>query len=132
MVETMGVTTRYVRFQSPTANARGVHPGIFALANGLTGLSAGEERLRSEGNAWFEANFTDPSTVDPGVYDREANPGAVAWFKDSSPHLIERASRYLDLLAAHGVACERAESDAPGRIIYDDEHQIVVVPWNRA
>jgi len=128
VVETMGVTTTYVRFQSPTPNARGVHPGIFALVNGLTGLSPADERLRTAGNAWFEQNFTDPSTVDPGVYDREANPGAVAWFKGTSPHLVERASRYLDLLAAHGVACERAESDAPGRIVYEDEHQVVVVP----
>ena len=125
----MGVTTEYVRFQSPTPNARGVHPGIFALVNGLTGLSPAEERMRHEGNAWFEANFTDPSTVDPGVYDRESNPGAVAWFKSSSPQLVERASRYLDLLAAHGVACERATSDDPGRIIYEDSDQVVVVPW---
>ena len=123
------MTNRYVRFQSPTANARGVHPGVFALANGLTDLSPEEQRLRAEGNAWFEANFTDPSTADPGVYDRESNPGAVAWFKSSSPQLVERASQYLDLLAAHRVACERAISDDPGRIIYEDSDQVVVVPW---
>jgi len=121
----------FVRFQSPTANARGVHPGIFALVNGLAAdgvLSADEERLRSEGNAWFEANFTDPSTVDPDVYDRGLNPGAVAWFKSTSSHLVDRASGYLAILDAHGVPCEVATSDSPGRVIYEDADQIVVVP----
>ena len=123
----------YIRFQSPTANARGVHPGIFALVNGLAAegsLSPEEERLRVEGNAWFEAHFTDPSTVDALVYDRELNPGAVAWFRDSSAELVARASGYLAVLKAHGVPCAKVASENPGRIVYEDADQIVVVPEN--
>ena len=121
----------YVRFQSPTPNARGVHPGVFALVNGLAAdglLTEQEELFRREGNAWFHANFTDPSTVDPDIYDRELNPGAVAWFKSSSRHLVDRASTYVAMLDAHGVPCEMVASDAPGRTIYEDADQIVVVP----
>jgi hypothetical protein len=62
------------------------------------------------------------------VYDPEVNPGAVAWFKTSATHLLDRVPGYLTLLAAHGVRCERLESADPGRIVYEDEHQVVVVP----
>lgn len=121
----------YIRFQSPTPNGRGTHPGIFALVNGLAAealLTRSEELFRVEGNAWFEDNFTDPSTVDASIYDRNANPGAVAWFKESSAELVARASGYLAILEAHGVACERVTSELPGRIIYEDADQVLVVP----
>jgi len=121
----------YVRFQSPTPNARGVRPGIFALVNGLAAdglLTADEERLRLEGNAWFHANFTDPTTVDSTIYDRTLHPGAVAWFKDSATHLIDRASEYLAVLDRHGIPYEKAVTDDPGLVIYEDADQVVVVP----
>ena len=121
----------YVRFQSPTANGRGTYPGVFGLVNHLAGqgrLSDAEERFRRENNAWYEANFTNPADVDPTVYDRSVNPGAAAWFKPSAGHLIERVSGYLAILAAHGVECRRLESADPGRIIYEDGEQVVVVP----
>jgi hypothetical protein len=43
-------------------------------------------------------------------------------------HLIERVDGYLEILARHGVACRRVESEDPGRVIYEDDDQIVVVP----
>ncbi|MDX3101030.1 hypothetical protein ACIBO5_34370 [Nonomuraea angiospora] len=121
----------YVRFQSPTPNARGTYPGVFGLVNGLAAqglLSPGEEAFRRGNNDWYEANFTDPASVDPTVYDRELNPGAAAWFKPSARHLMERVPGYLAILAAHGVECVRLESADPGKVIYEDDDQIVVVP----
>ncbi|MGW7200073.1 hypothetical protein [Streptomyces chryseus] len=35
----------------------------------------------------------------------------------------------LEILAAHGVVCRRVRSTDPGRVVYEDEHQIVVVPY---
>jgi len=52
----------------------------------------------------------------------------VAWFKDSAHHLLERVEPYLKLLDAHQVPWERLERADPGRIIYEDEVQVVVVP----
>ncbi|GAA3677756.1 hypothetical protein GCM10022224_047300 [Nonomuraea antimicrobica] len=121
----------YVRFQSPTPNARGVHPGVFGLVNGLAKqgrLSPEQERFRTEGHAWYQANLTDPSDVDPHVYDRVRNPGATAWFKPSAGPFIERVSGYLDILAAHEVACVRVETPDPGNVIYEDPHQVIVLP----
>ncbi|GAA3237886.1 hypothetical protein GCM10017691_37440 [Pseudonocardia petroleophila] len=35
---------------------------------------------------------------------------------------------YLEILRAHGVDCVEVRSDDPGRVVYEDEHQVVVVP----
>ena len=53
----------------------------------------------------------------------------MAWFKASAVHLIDRVGDYLEILAAHDVSCERVESTNPGKIIYEDSEQVVVVPW---
>lgn len=71
---------RYVRFQSPHVNRRGIQVGVFGLVNKLA--------------------------------------------KDGP----ERVEGYLEILAAHLVACERVESTDPGRVIYEDADQVVVVP----
>lgn len=123
----------YVRFQSPELNRHGINPGVFGLTNhlGRTGrLTEAEERFWKETNAWYEANFTDPSTVDPAIYDRDLNPKATAWFKASATHLIDRVKGYLEVLEAHDVKCVRVESTDPGRVIYEDDDQVVVVPYD--
>ncbi|MEU1090933.1 hypothetical protein ACFYPN_30395 [Streptomyces sp. NPDC005576] len=121
----------YVRFQGTARDRRGRYPGVFGLANGL----AREGRLDEEqfrfwraANDWYDAHYPNPSETDPEVYDPAVNPGAVAWFKASALHLIERVDGYLDLLAAHGVPCVRVESAHPGRVVYEDEVQVVAVP----
>ncbi|MFJ5797693.1 hypothetical protein [Streptomyces decoyicus] len=70
-----------------------------------------------------------PSHLDPTTYDHDLNPGAVAWLKATAVHLIDRVEGYLEILAAHDVACERVESGNPRKIIYEDAEQVVVVPW---
>lgn len=123
--------TEYIRFESPVRHERGLHPGVFFLVNTL----AREGRLTPEqrafwraGNDWFDAAYTTPSAA----YDREANPGAVAWFKTTATHLIERVPGYLDILAAHGVPCRTVRSTDPGRVVYEDDVQVVVVPYEAA
>jgi hypothetical protein len=121
----------FIRFQSPTPGRRGLHGGVFGLANGLAKqgrLSDQEHATWRAGNDWFDAAYPDPATTDPSIYDRAVNPLATAWFKDSAVHLLERVQPYLDLLAAHDVPCVRVTSRDPGRVIYEDDVQVVVVP----
>ncbi|MEO3977210.1 hypothetical protein [Streptomyces sp. CAU 1734] len=123
--------TVYVRFQGVERSPHGHFPGVFALANGLARegrLSEEEYRFWRSANDWYDTHYTNPSDADPTVYDRERNPGAVAWFKPAAVHLIERVDGYLRLLRAHGVACVRVESRDPGTIVYEDAEQIVAVP----
>lgn len=123
--------TVFIRFQATTPNTRGHHPGVFALANGLAAdglLSADDERWRQKANADMTARYVDPSTVDPGVYDRQRHPGAAAWFRADATELIERVGAYCDLLDRYGVAWERVERTDPGRVVYSDAVQVVAVP----
>ncbi|WP_405659284.1 hypothetical protein [Streptomyces sp. RK9] len=123
--------TAYIRFESPTLHERGVHPGVFFLVNSLAreGKLTPEQRgFWRANNDWYDAAYTTPSDA----YDREANPGAVAWFKATATHLIERVPGYLDILAAHGVPCRTVRSADPGRIVYEDDVQVVVVPHEAA
>ncbi|MGY0497990.1 hypothetical protein ACWZHB_05770 [Nocardia sp. FBN12] len=122
----------FVRFQAAQPHRHGRYPGVFGLVNGLWAagqLSAREVRFRRTGNDWFSENLTNPSDVDPRVYDRALNPGAASWFKAGAVSMIERVEGYLAILDAHGVAWARLDSEAPGDIIYDDNEQVVVVPF---
>ncbi|WP_103500994.1 MULTISPECIES: hypothetical protein [unclassified Streptomyces] len=121
----------FVRFQAPTRNARNIFPGVFALANALAHsgvLSESEYRFWRSGNDWYNAHLTNPGTVDPTVFDRGVNPVTASWFTTAAVESLDRVAGYLDLLAAHGVACERLESTDPGRILYEDAWQVVVAP----
>lgn len=129
-------TLHYIRFQSPTRSPRGHFPGVFAPANGLARggrLTPAQWSFWRTNNDWYDATYADPATVDPTVYDHDVNPGATAWFKSTADELLARVPGYLDLLAAHDVACVRLTSPvAPGRVVYEDESQIVVVPESPA
>ncbi|MFE5974608.1 hypothetical protein ACFQ64_20915 [Streptomyces sp. NPDC056460] len=121
--------TTYIRFQGRVRHPRGHFPGVFVLANELAAqgrLTEEQYRFWRSNNDWYDAHYTNPTHVDPDVYDPEVHPGAVAWFKSTAVDLIERVDGYVRLLAAHGVECHRLESSNPGRIIYEDENQIVV------
>ena len=121
----------YVRYQSPNPNWRGHHPGVFALINGLHqdgALTEAEERFVRTSNDWYNASYTDPSTIDPDVYDRELHPLAAAWFKTSSAHPVDRIAGYIDVLTVHGVDCVAFYSDSPGVVIYEDDDQVIVKP----
>jgi len=48
--------------------------------------------------------------------------------QQSATHLLARVSGYLEILSAHGVGCRVLRPAAPGRVIYEDDVQIVVVP----
>jgi hypothetical protein len=46
---------------------------------------------------------------------------------ESAAFLMGPIPGYLAILASHNLPCERCESGAPGRVLYEDEHQVVVV-----
>ncbi|WP_233621643.1 hypothetical protein [Amycolatopsis sp. WAC 04182] len=120
----------FVRFQSPARDERGNFTGVFGLVNGLARagrLTVEQEAFRRANNDWYDANFINPAHTDPRVYDAEVNPGAAAWFKATARVFIERVDGYLAILETHGIPCETVRSANPGRIVYEDEYQVVVV-----
>ena len=120
----------FVRFQSAEPSPSGRYPGVFALANGLAHdglLTADEHAWWRNNNDWFESAYMDPGPVDQRIFDRNVHPHTACWFKHgAADHLLERLSGYLALLDKYGVGWVRLLSEAPGRIIYEDDVQIVV------
>lgn len=123
--------SKYVRYQAGIPTSRGRHPGIFNLANGL----AREGRLSSQdwaswrrSNDHYDSAYLNPSTVDKSIYDHETNPTAEAWFKSTAGHLLVRVDFYTDLLSRYGVQWQVLHSNDPGRLLYEDDVQVVVVP----
>ncbi len=102
------------------------------MANGLSGeglLSAADERWLRGANDRANAAHPNPTEASPECYDREANPGACSWFKESARHLSELAAPYLELLDHYGIPWTELVTASPGRIAHEDEVQVVAVPW---
>ena len=121
----------FIRFQSAAPNRHGRFPGVFALVNGLLwqgSLGSELEQWVRETNAYFDAAHTDPSTVIPDCYDPAGNPGAQSWFRAEAVELLGRTADYLDLLDRHDVPWVELRTKSPGRIVYQDEFQVVAVP----
>jgi hypothetical protein len=136
--QTLDMTSRasFVRYQARDVDDRGRFLGIFMLVNGLAKqgrLTAEQEHFRRTNNDWYDAAYRNPTTVDPTVYDRTRNPGAAAWFKSSAQHLLVRIDGYLTILNDHDVPWVHLEIPTPpGRVVYEDDHQVVVAPTRKA
>lgn len=103
----------FVRYQARVPNHRGIHIGVFGLANGLAlegKLSDTERAAWRAGNDWFNLPYPDPSKLNPGVYDPQVNPQAAAWFKDTAKHLLERIEPCLEMLMRHDMTCRLRDS----------------------
>ncbi|CAA9278768.1 MAG: hypothetical protein AVDCRST_MAG83-3697 [uncultured Arthrobacter sp.] len=123
----------FVRYEGSERNARGIHPGIFGLANALARdgrLSETDHSWWLASNLWYDAAYINPQLVDASVYDRTLNPTAQAWFKVSAAHLLERIPGYLALLDRYAVPWREVRSTDPGTVLYEDEFQLVVTPWS--
>lgn len=130
-MQSMDADQEFVRSEATEPNARGARFGIFGLANAL----ARDGRLNREdyewwvgANAWYDTAYPDPSTTDPGIYDRGIHPHAQAWFRVSAEHLLARLPGYLGLLTRYGIDWQEVRSPDPGRVLYEDDVQVVVDP----
>lgn len=122
----------FLRYQAAAPGRTGLRSGVFGLVNGLYKrgeLTAGQAAFRRANNDWYIANLSNPGELLPKVYDKAIHPRAAAWFKDSAVEMIERLAGYLEILDAHGVAWELIQTTEPGRILYEDRHQIVAEPF---
>jgi hypothetical protein len=122
-----------VRFKGTIVNSRGAKPGVFALANGLAHsgkLSLEDYALWRENNDWMNEAYADPSKIDGTLFDRSINLHTECWFTFSAEPLVARVHVYLTLLDRYGGGWIERREDNPGRILYEDDVQIVVVPFS--
>ncbi|MBD8101274.1 MULTISPECIES: hypothetical protein [unclassified Plantibacter] len=119
----------FVRFQSAVPNRNGRFPGVFAMANGLhdTGRLSGKDAAWwRQSNDRLNAAYANPSLVSPGSYE---HPGARSWFRETAIDLLTLTGGYLALLDRYDIPWGELRTMTPGRLTYEDDVQIVAVPF---
>ena len=81
------------------------------------------ERLESI-YGWFNRNLPCPPFSSSG-WTRDA----VSWFKDSAKESITRMRELSVLLESHGRLVRTLRSKNPGKVLYEDDFQVVVEEW---
>jgi hypothetical protein len=89
-------------------------------------LTQEEEARLAEVYEWFNQNVPVPP-FDEGRFPRDA----VAWFKHDADEPVNRMWDIVALLREHGVVVRLLRSDNPGRVLYEDQVQVVVDEWNQ-
>lgn len=121
----------YLRYESATPDAHGLHPGVFMLANKLarTGqLTTTDWKWWRTNNDWLDAAYVNPATVDPSLFDKTKNPVVSCWFKEGATHLLDRVPGYLDLLDRYGIGWAERRTSNPGTVLYEDDVQVLTRP----
>jgi hypothetical protein len=120
----------FVRLQATYRGRLGVEVGIFVAVDHLRRadrLSDEDEELYFDIDDWFEAALPNPP-----FYADGNTIGAVTWFKRAaSAELLSRLAPLCDIFDRHGVAWVAAGSSDPGTLVYEDEFQVGVIPYER-
>jgi hypothetical protein len=78
------------------------------------------ESLRAA-KKWFDWFLISPDDV--------SDPRAIWFFKSSATECMTRAWRLIHHLREAGIVMEMQTVARPGKIVYEDDDQIAVVPW---
>lgn len=56
---------------------------------------------------------------------------AVAWFKAGAGDFISRMWDFVAIIEGHDVPVRLLKSQNPGKILYEDEYQVLVKEWRK-
>ncbi len=107
--------------------------GVFQAAYRLRdkgSLSQSEELLLKKVSGWFNANLEKPkrfTSAKPPYYRKRQN--GISWFKDSAREHIGKMREMVALLEHHDVSVRMIKTTRPGYVVYEDEFQVVAVPF---
>lgn len=120
----------YVRIQVEYRGRLGVEVGLLVAVDHLRRegrLSAADEARWLDIDDWFIEHLPNPD-----FYADGNSVGAVTWFKQPIRSEMQLpVDQVCGILTAYGVAHHRVTSSDPGTIIYEDEFQVGVVPYER-
>lgn len=120
----------FLRLQATYCGRLGVEVGIFVAVDHLRRadrLTEEEEELYFDIDDWFTVELPGPP-----FYEDGNSIGAVTWFKRGTTVEVLRGLEPLcQILDKYGVPWELAGSADPGTIVYEDEFQVGVIPYQR-
>jgi hypothetical protein len=127
----------FLRFEMLTKDvSTGWPEGLFVAAYKVARLEVGEVEsyhLEAIENliGWFGDNLETPtrfnSTASKGYRRRVA--AGVSWFKANALSHIAKMRELAAILREYGFSVIERTTDRPGRVVYEDEFQIVAEPF---
>jgi predicted deacetylase len=105
--------------------------GIFSALYDLEDrgeLRAGEIEWFRESERWLNKHLRRPSRLAwssrPNAPER-----AISWFRDTAIEHVSRVRALCDLLEHKGIAVTELRTEKPGYVVYQDEYQVVAMPF---
>src|SRR5713226_7865118 len=124
----------FLRFVTPELHEDSQQElGVFQAAGKLRDggmLSDYEKALLQEIRDWFNINLEKPTrftSAKPPYYRKRQN--GISWFKDSAHQHIGKMREIAFLLEHHHIPVRMLKTSRPGYVVYEDEFQIVAVPF---
>jgi hypothetical protein len=106
---------------------QGVFTALYALVN--AGALLPHEQEWFDGiERWFNANLTRPSRL---AWSSRPNAPkrSISWLKVEAVEHVRRLRELVALLEHKDIAVDEFQTDKPGYIVYEDEHQITAIPF---
>jgi hypothetical protein len=122
---------KYLRIQVRYTGKTGQPVGIFGAChhtvnNTYHNFNASQEdkQLFEKTEEWFEKNLPNPPCYENGNPQK-----CITWFKtDTTNYMVEQLQPLMGILNKYNVPHDVIFSDFVGKIIYEDEFQVAVVP----
>ena len=80
---------------------------------------------------WFNDNLDAPTHYDSGGFRRRATQPALCWFKAEAVEHIARMFELKTALEACGIHVDVLRTRDPGRVVFEDKHQVAAQPEHR-
>jgi hypothetical protein len=77
---------------------------------------------------WFDESLAKPERFTVSSYPR-AQETAISWVRASAQGHVERLRRLSEILQSAGIVVEELRTKRPGYVVYEDEHQVVALPF---
>jgi hypothetical protein len=105
----------------------------------LTGIVTEARLLRDRGElerhqaVWLERTYEwlNDHLPCPPFSSSGWGPEAISWFKDDAGPPIKKMWEIVAFLREHGIPVRLLRSKNPGKILYEDDFQIVVREWKQ-
>jgi len=78
---------------------------------------------------WFNENLPTPTRMSRNRNAGHKKKHALSWFKDTAHAHLKYAREVADLMRIRDVVVEMISTDRPGYVVYEDEYQLVALPF---
>ena len=121
----------YLRFIIHQINeSSGVETGIFQIAYDLvekSQLTDYETKRINELLNWFAINLKNP--YKSGKFNKNDLKKSISWFKSNAHICIKKIYELIYIIEENGYFVECIKTIKPGRIKYEDDFQILAIPY---